>query len=49
MSNNPSELKYAKSHEWARIEEDGTVAIGITDHAQEGLEHWHWVLIPLRY
>jgi glycine cleavage system H protein len=37
MSNNPSELKYAKSHEWARLEEDGTVTIGITDHAQQAL------------
>ncbi len=37
MSNNPSELKYAKSHEWARLEEDGTVTVGITDHAQNAL------------
>ncbi len=37
MSHNPSELKYAKSHEWARVEEDGTVTVGITDHAQEAL------------
>lgn len=37
MSHNPSELKYAKSHEWARLEEDGTVTVGITDHAQEAL------------
>ncbi len=37
MSNTPSELKYASSHEWARLEEDGTVTIGITDHAQEAL------------
>jgi len=37
MSHNPSELKYAKSHEWARLEEDGTVTVGITDHAQAAL------------
>jgi len=37
MSNNPSELKYAKSHEWARLEEDGTVTVGITEHAQNAL------------
>ena len=37
MSQTPSELKYASSHEWARLEEDGTVTIGITDHAQEAL------------
>ena len=30
-------LKYAKSHEWAKPEADGTVTIGITDHAQEAL------------
>ena len=46
MSNNPSELKYAKSHEWARIEEDGTVAIGITDHAQESLGDVVYVELP---
>lgn len=37
MSNTPSELKYAKSHEWARLETDGTVTVGITEHAQEAL------------
>ncbi|MDP2809723.1 MAG: glycine cleavage system protein GcvH [Rhodocyclaceae bacterium] len=37
MSNVPANLKYAKSHEWARLEADGTVTIGITDHAQESL------------
>ncbi len=37
MSEIPSELKYARTHEWARLEEDGTVTVGITDHAQEAL------------
>jgi glycine cleavage system H protein len=37
MSNTPSELKYASSHEWARLEDDGTVTVGITDHAQQAL------------
>jgi glycine cleavage system H protein len=37
MSEIPAELKYASSHEWARLEEDGTVTVGITDHAQEAL------------
>jgi glycine cleavage system H protein len=37
MSETPAELKYARSHEWARLEEDGTVTVGITDHAQEAL------------
>ena len=35
--NAPTNLKYAASHEWARQETDGTVTIGITDHAQEAL------------
>ena len=35
MSNIPSELKYNTSHEWIRDNEDGTVTVGITDHAQE--------------
>ncbi|EAW41628.1 glycine cleavage system protein H1 [marine gamma proteobacterium HTCC2080] len=46
MSNNPLELKYAKSHEWARIEEDGTVTVGITDHAQESLGDVVYVELP---
>ena len=33
----PKELRYTKSHEWARRETDGTVSVGITDHAQEQL------------
>jgi glycine cleavage system H protein len=33
--NFPNELRYAKSHEWARLEADGTVTVGITEHAQE--------------
>lgn len=37
MSEIPAELRYARSHEWARLEEDGTVTVGITDHAQEAL------------
>ena len=37
MSEIPTELKYAKSHEWARLEEDGSVTVGITDHAQDAL------------
>lgn len=37
MSLVPAELKYASSHEWARLEADGTVTVGITDHAQEAL------------
>ncbi len=33
--NIPAELKYTASHEWARVEADGTVAVGITHHAQD--------------
>lgn len=46
MSDTPSELKYASSHEWARLEEDGTVTIGITDHAQEALGDVVFVELP---
>ena len=35
--NVPANLKYAKSHEWARLDADGIVTVGITDHAQEAL------------
>jgi len=33
----PRELRYTESHEWVRKETDGTVSVGITDHAQEQL------------
>ena len=35
MANIPENLKYLESHEWAKIEDDGTVTVGISDHAQE--------------
>jgi glycine cleavage system H protein len=35
--NIPQNLYYTESHEWVRIESDGTITIGITDHAQEAL------------
>ena len=37
MSNIPAELRLPESHEWARLEADGTVTVGISDHAQEAL------------
>ncbi len=37
MSDLPGDLKYTKDHEWVRVEEDGTVKVGITDHAQNAL------------
>lgn len=46
MSNTPNELKYAASHEWARIEEDGTITVGITDHAQDALGDVVFVELP---
>ncbi len=35
MSNTPANLKYAKSHEWVAVNDDGTVTVGISDHAQD--------------
>lgn len=46
MSNTPVELKYAKSHEWVKTEADGTVTIGITDHAQHALGDLVFVETP---
>lgn len=46
MSNLPEELRYAASHEWARLEEDGTVTVGITDHAQNQLGDVVFVELP---
>ncbi len=46
MSEVPSELRYTKSHEWVRLEEDGTVTVGITDHAQEALGDLVFVELP---
>lgn len=46
MSQTPSELRYASTHEWARREEDGTVTVGITDHAQEALGDVVFVELP---
>lgn len=46
MSNVPSELKYVASHEWLRMEDDGTITVGITDHAQEALGDIVYVELP---
>jgi glycine cleavage system H protein len=46
MSNVPANLKYASSHEWAQLNADGTVTIGITDHAQEALGDLVFVELP---
>jgi glycine cleavage system H protein len=46
MSNIPADLRYAKSHEWARLEKDGTVTVGITDYAQNSLGDITYVQAP---
>ena len=46
MSDIPSDLKYAATHEWARLEEDGTVTVGISDHAQDALGDVVYVELP---
>lgn len=46
MSNVPADLKYTKSHEWLRNRADGTVEIGITDHAQHALGDLVFVEVP---
>lgn len=46
MSNIPAELKYVSSHEWIRDEGDGTLTVGITDHAQDLLGDVVFVELP---
>lgn len=46
MSNIPSDLRYTKSHEWVRSLPDGTVEIGISDHAQSALGDLVFVEVP---
>ncbi|HEY0766476.1 MAG TPA: glycine cleavage system protein GcvH [Steroidobacteraceae bacterium] len=46
MSNVPADLKYTKSHEWVRTLADGTVEVGITDHAQHALGDLVFVEVP---
>lgn len=46
MSDIPSDLRYAVSHEWARLEADGSVSVGISDHAQEALGDVVYVELP---
>ncbi len=44
--NVPANLKYAASHEWVRSEADGTLTLGITDHAQEALGDLVFIELP---
>jgi len=46
MSEVPEDLKYIKTHEWVRVEENDTVTIGITDHAQQALGDLVYVELP---
>jgi glycine cleavage system H protein len=46
MSNIPADLKYTRSHEWLRTEADGSVTVGITDHAQDALGDLVFVETP---
>ncbi len=46
MSNVPANLKYTESHEWVRAEADGSVTVGITDHAQEALGDLVFIELP---
>ena len=46
MSNIPDELRYATSHEWIRIEDDGNASVGISDHAQDALGDIVFVELP---
>lgn len=46
MSNLPANLRYAASHEWVLDHQDGTVTVGITDHAQEALGDVVFVELP---
>ena len=46
MSSVPSDLKYAKSHEWVKLASDGTAIVGITDYAQNSLGDITYVQLP---
>ena len=46
MSDIRADLRYAASHEWARLEADGTVTVGISDHAQEALGDVVFIELP---
>lgn len=46
MSNIPDDLKYAASHEWVKVEEDGNAIVGISDHAQDALGDIVFIELP---
>ena len=47
MTEIPNDLRYTKDHEWVREQDDGTLAIGITDHAQAALGDLVFVELPV--
>ena len=46
MSNIPSDLRYRESHEWVRLKDDGSIVVGISDHAQAALGDIVFVEVP---
>lgn len=46
MSEIPDDLRYTESHEWVKLNDDGTVTVGITDHAQDQLGDMVYVEVP---
>lgn len=46
MSHVPADFRYAKSHEWLKLESDGTATVGITDYAQNSLGDITYVQLP---
>ncbi|NLC10112.1 MAG: glycine cleavage system protein GcvH, partial [Gammaproteobacteria bacterium] len=46
MSTTPADLRYASTHEWARLEADGIITVGITDHAQQALGDIVYLELP---
>jgi glycine cleavage system H protein len=45
--NVPADLRYTASHEWIRLDDDGTLSVGITDHAQEALGDLVFIELPI--
>ncbi|MDZ7686660.1 MAG: glycine cleavage system protein GcvH [Gammaproteobacteria bacterium] len=46
MAEVPGDLKFAETHEWARVESDGNITVGISDHAQDSLGDVVFVELP---
>ena len=45
MTDVPENLKYTTDHEWVRLDDDGTITLGITDHAQQALGELVYVVV----